>query len=166
MHIRRLCHDNPADVSSYRVIRLDALRINPEAFAYSLEHEAQQDDEFFRAHLKNAYFFGTFIETRLVAVGKLAPDALPKRTYIGFIGSVFVYPDCRGKRIGRTLCERLTQEARELGLMQIELIVTCSQDSAIELYKTLGFLECGKLPTAIRVGDAYFDALYMSKRLG
>lgn len=166
MDIRRLCYDDPTDLSRYRAVRLDALRINPEAFAYSFEHEDPQNDEFFRAHLKQAHMFGAFLDGQLVGIGKLAPDSLPKRTYIGFIGSVFVYPEYRGKRIGRILCEQIVQQATELGLTQLELIVTCSQDSAIGLYRALGFVECGRMPTAIRVGDDFFDALYMSKRLG
>ena len=165
MKIAQLESKSDLHVQAYRTIRLDALKINPESFAFDYDHEVEQGIEFFRAQMKQAHVFGSFADERLIGMGKVVPDTLPKRTHIGTIGSIFVYPEFRGQRIGRKLCERLIRHAEDLGLKQLELIVTSTQDSAIALYKVLDFQECGTHPRAICVNGNFFDAVFMSKFL-
>jgi GNAT superfamily N-acetyltransferase len=52
---------------------------------------------------------------------------------------MFVYPEFHGKKIGRTLAERLIQEAREIGYRSMLLDTSFRQTEAQKLYKKMGF---------------------------
>jgi putative acetyltransferase len=54
---------------------------------------------------------------------------------------LFVVPELHGKRIGRTLVERLLQEARRLGYTRMTLETGPRQLAAQNLYRQLGFQE-------------------------
>ena len=52
---------------------------------------------------------------------------------------LYVRPAFRAKRIGRTLAERVIQEAREAGYRKVRLDTLPSMNSAFTLYRRLGF---------------------------
>ncbi len=65
------------------------------------------------------------------------------------------------------LLKAAIEDARQaIGLEQIVLRVSTSNESAIRLYKRVGFQPCGVLPHAVKLHGAdgkprYFDKLYM-----
>ena len=55
---------------------------------------------------------------------------------------LYVRPEFRGKKIGRSLAERAITEAREIGYTQVRLdTVGGTMDRAIAMYRQLGFRE-------------------------
>lgn len=67
-----------------------------------------------------------------VALGRLAKDTCEIRT-------LFVRPAFRGKGVGRKLAEAALGEARRLGYGYVRLDTLAFMDSALNLYRTLGF---------------------------
>lgn len=61
----------------------------------------------------------------------------------GHITNVAVHPEFRGTHIGRQLMEKLIKLARELGVTAMTLEVRKSNYIALNLYKSLGFVEAG-----------------------
>lgn len=62
-----------------------------------------------------------------------------------------VKPDAQGRGIGRAMCEHSLQEARDLGFLAMQYnIVVSTNESAVALWKKMGFEIVGTLPKAFR----------------
>lgn len=78
-----------------------------------------------------------------------------------------VLPAARGKHIGRRMAEHSLQQARQLGFraMQFNFVVS-TNESAVHLWKELGFEVVGTLPGAFRhPGKGYVDVYVMFRSL-
>ena len=54
---------------------------------------------------------------------------------------LFVYDRFKGRKVGRILCLRLIEEARQLGYEKMRLDTLARMEAAIRLYASLGFKE-------------------------
>lgn len=80
----------------------------------------------------------------------------------GHIFNVAVHPLFRGKGIGKILVNRVIEECRISGAEFITLEVRISNQSALSLYRSIGFTECGH---RIRYYENGEDALLMEYRI-
>ncbi len=78
-----------------------------------------------------------------------------------------VHPHLRGEGIGEQMLKKLLNEvARIDGVTQLELSVMHVNVPAIELYKKMGFVECGRKPNAFKLLEGGFaDEISMFKIL-
>ena len=76
----------------------------------------------------------------------------------GHILNVAVAPEARGKGIGKLLVERVLADCRAAGAAFVSLEVRVSNHSAIELYRRIGFVECGRRKKYYENGE---DAIMM-----
>jgi L-amino acid N-acyltransferase YncA len=78
-----------------------------------------------------------------------------------------VAPDARGHGIGRAMSEHCLKEARRLGFRAIQFnFVVSTNESAIRLWKQLGFKIVGTLPGAFRHPEkGYVDVYVMYRSL-
>lgn len=78
-----------------------------------------------------------------------------------------VSENARGKGVGSRMCEHSQQVADELGFRAMQYnLVASTNESAIRLWKKLGFDIIGILPKAFKSKSAgYVDALVMYKEL-
>ncbi len=67
----------------------------------------------------------------------------------------------RGKGIGRAMIENVIKEASSFGLEKIDLIVLADNESAIKLYKSIGFKEEGRILKYRKLDYDYTDAIHM-----
>lgn len=74
------------------------------------------------------------------------------------ITNVAVHPDYRGQGIGRRLLENLIAVIRERGAERLTLEVRPSNTAALNLYTSLGFVDCGRRPHYYEDGE---DAIIM-----
>lgn len=75
-----------------------------------------------------------------------------------YINAVATCSDCRGKGFATALIRDTEQHARSLGCKRVSLIVASGNDTAIRLYRRLGFKTTAQLPAAsapdfVVVGD-------------
>lgn len=61
----------------------------------------------------------------------------------GFITNVSVLQRFAGRGIAKTLLQTCVDEARRLGMDEINLHVARGNSQAIDLYRKIGFVECG-----------------------
>jgi ribosomal protein S18 acetylase RimI-like enzyme len=82
------------------------------------------------------------------------------------IQQIMAHPSARGLGLGKRVVQGLIDHAREAGLEILTLGVRGNNHGAIELYESLGFQECGRMPNAIAVGNERWDDVWMYLPLG
>jgi RimJ/RimL family protein N-acetyltransferase len=161
IEIRRLMQ---ADAALYREIRLEALRVHPEAFESTLETEVAQPSGWFADRLAGSTILGAFCDPELVGVAGFAIQQGRKQAHKGAIWGMYVRSDARRAGIGRRLIEAIFDLAH--GRVElIQLSVIRDNEQARRLYASLGFLEFGIEKNALKQNGRYYDEILMAKDL-
>jgi ribosomal protein S18 acetylase RimI-like enzyme len=154
IQIRRL---TPADAASFRNIRLEGLRFNPEAFGSTFEAESAQPVSFFAERLGSSASFGPFHGSELVGVAGLLISEAKKEAHKGLLVGMYVRTGARKAGIGRQLVETIVEFARDR-VELIQLSVVSDNEVARRLYERLGFLEYGIEKKAPKQDGRYYAA--------
>ncbi|PCC68123.1 Ribosomal protein S18 acetylase RimI [Nannocystis exedens] len=82
--------------------------------------------------------------------------------------TIAVHEGHQGQGVGRALMHELLRWARSNPRVEkVELQVRSSNDRAIALYRSLGFVEEGRKTRRLKIGpDAYLDDIYMALWVG
>src|SRR5271156_3199793 len=161
MQIRRLL---PADAALYRDIRLEGLRLSPEAFGSTFERENAQTPEWFAQRLGNSDMFGAFDGGEIVGTAGLLFGAGRKEEHKGRLVGMYVRPNSRKSGVGRRLVEAILEFARPR-IEIVQLAVVSENHKAIRLYASLGFVEFGLEKNSLKEGGCYYDEVHMAKDL-
>lgn len=102
------------------------------------------------------------LEGRVVAHGGFAVSLRPRIAHFGTM-YIAVHDDAQDRGIGRRLMTELVSLADARGLRRLELNVHADNERAIALYKSLGFVEEGRLREQVRRDDTYLDSLVMGR---
>ena len=105
-----------------------------------------------------------FIGEELVAEGSVERDfRTRKRGIHRAMFGISVKKEYREKGIGKFLMQALIEETRKrmLGIKVIILTVFGPNKNAINLYKSLGFVEYGRLPEGLFYKKEYLDYVHM-----
>jgi ribosomal protein S18 acetylase RimI-like enzyme len=78
---------------------------------------------------------------------------------------VTVHPSAQGRGLGRLITVGLIASARSAGMEHVHMRVRGNNTRAIELYRSLGFAEYGRMPNSIAVGRDRFDAVWLYREL-
>ncbi len=170
MNIRKLTTD---DAAIYRQIRAEMCRLHPEAFSQTPEEiETMSAEECRRWWGRSDVFpekfiLGAFEEERLVGTAAFSREEMFKERHRGYIWSVYVRPEARGKGISRLLMQGIIDEAQGRdGLEVLRLSVSVTQTSARTLYTALGFFTTGLDLQGYKMPDGrYIDHEEMMLRL-
>jgi ribosomal protein S18 acetylase RimI-like enzyme len=81
--------------------------------------------------------------------------------HVGRLG-MGLLPDYRGQGIGKRLAVETIQAAREAGIERVELDVFASNEPAVALYQSLGFITEGIKHRARRLDGQYDDNVFMA----
>jgi RimJ/RimL family protein N-acetyltransferase len=88
-----------------------------------------------------------------------------KQHHMGRLG-LAISQDYRGKGLGKILMNELIEQSRDiLDLKLIELSCYVINEVGIRLYRSMGFVEYGRLPQAIAYRGEYVDQLCFYKEL-
>lgn len=89
-------------------------------------------------------------DDRIVGTYIIKPNQPGLGSHVANAGYM-VSVDARGKGVGRAMCEHSLEEARRVGFhaMQFNIVVS-TNESAVALWKKLGFSIIGTLPQAYR----------------
>ncbi len=167
MNIRTL---GPEDATAFQELRLFALKESPSAFGSSYEEERDRTAkqiEAFIAGSPERTIFGCIANNKLVGVCGVGREQGLKERHIAFIRSMYVSPTTRGNGVGRDLLLAAVEKAAQWsGVEQVSLAVTATNEAAVNLYRSCGFVEVGRMPRALKVHAEYFDEITMLYRLG
>jgi RimJ/RimL family protein N-acetyltransferase len=161
IQIRRLM---PSEGAAFREIRLEALRLNPEAFGSTFEAENVRPLEHFSERVATCPVFGAFRDAEIVGVaGFLGREGL-KDAHKGYLWGMYVRGGSRNAGVGRRLAEAVIDYARQ-HVEVLQLDVVSENEAARRLYASLGFVEYGIERKALKQGGRYYDEVLMSKDL-
>jgi RimJ/RimL family protein N-acetyltransferase len=153
----------PLDAALYRDIRLEGLRLHPEAFGASYDDEVQLTEAEFAARIPAAppdAIFGAFIADALVGVVGFHARFASKQTHRADVWGMFVRSSARGQGVAAGLIARVVQHARSIpGLERVHLTVEQNGQVARRLYEAAGFRAYGVEPKSLKVAPGiYYDA--------
>lgn len=167
--VRRL---GPDDAALYQALRLRGLEEHPEAFTSSAQEERARPLQWAQDRLRASaerphdLFLGAFRADSLLGIVGLQGRYRPKERHNATVVGMYVVPEVSGQGVGRALMHALLHEAGQLpALEQIDLTVTEGNDAARTLYARSGFVEWGRLPRAVRIGQHYLTKVHMARPL-
>jgi ribosomal protein S18 acetylase RimI-like enzyme len=161
IQIRRL---TPADAALFRNIRLEGLRLNPEAFGSTFEAENARPVAFFAERLGGSKIIGAFQGSELVGIAGLLIGQGQKEAHKGRLVGMYVRPGARKSGVGQRLVEAIIEAARQ-SVELIQLSVVRDNEAARRLYERLGFMEWGVEKDALKQDGRYYDEIHMAKDL-
>jgi GNAT superfamily N-acetyltransferase len=152
----------PADAARYREIRLEALRLAPEAFSSTLAGESSEPLSWFAARLEASAVFGAFVDGGLLGVAGLFVREGRKEAHKGVLWGMYVRPQARRAGIGHRLVEAVLDHAR--GRVElIQVAVVGGNEPARRLYSEFGFVEYGIEKNALKEDGRYWDEVLMAR---
>lgn len=161
MEIREL---TAADAGSYRELRLYSVEESPAAFGPTPTEVAALPPEVYAERLADEqnHTFGAFAAGgQLAGVTVLRRESREKSRHKDSIFSVYVRPEFRGQGVGRALMEAALARARERGLRQVTLGVNAASEAAVRVYEACGFERYGLERDALKLGEQFYDMIYM-----
>ncbi len=162
VEIRFLTSD---DAAEWLKLRIEALKVDPQAFSASLEEYQSLNLDEVKRRLwsdRDAFVVGAFQDCRLIGMAGFYREKGPKSRHKGRVWGVYVTPEARGGRIGRNIMQVLFKRASAIeGVDQVLLSVAVTQEPAIRLYRSLGFKSFGREPRSLKIGDQRIDEEYM-----
>ncbi|MGD0214966.1 MAG: GNAT family N-acetyltransferase [Terriglobales bacterium] len=161
IQIRRLM---PADAALFRDIRLEGLRLNPEAFGSTFEAENARPVAFFAERLSGSKVYGAFQGSELVGIAALLIGQGQKEAHKGRLVGMYVRPASRKSGVGQRLVEAIIEVARQ-SVEVVQLSVVRDNEAARRLYERLGFVEWGVEKNALKQDGRYYDEVHMANDL-
>jgi len=158
--VRRLL---PEDAARYREIRLEGLRVSPEAFGNTFEAENARPIELFADRIRDSETMGAFEGAEILGVAGLRANQGPKESHKGMLVGMYVRPRARNRGVGRRLVEAVIEVARTRGVELLQLAVVSDNEPARRLYARLGFVEYGIEKKSLKQGGRYTDEVLMVK---
>ena len=130
-------------------------------------------------HIMEAYWRGVLlVPERRLFVARLdhticgsAQLARPPRnneaqSFAAQLTSNFIAPWARGHGLAKRIVLAVEEAAREAGFAVLNLDVRATQEAAIQLYESLGYIRWGTHPAYARVEGKVIPGHYYYKRLG
>lgn len=161
VQIRRL---SPADAILYRELRLEALRLAPDAFSSTFTIENAEPLTWFADRLARSAVFGAFDGEKLRGIAAFLARQGQKERHKGVLVGMYVRPDARNTGIGRRLAEAVIEHARRK-VEILQLSVVAGNEPARRLYTNLGFVKYGVEKNALKESGRYWDEVLMAKSL-
>jgi ribosomal protein S18 acetylase RimI-like enzyme len=97
---------------------------------------------------------------RLAGLGYWRRYARPTHRPHADLEKVAVDPAAQGRGVGRALVAALVDDARSAGIEVLTLDARGDNGNALHLYRSLGFIEYGRLPDFVAVGDRRYDKVF------
>lgn len=140
----------PQDSLKYRELRLESLRLYPEAFGSDYKTQSQLQKLFFEQMIEKEsndhIMLGAFYNKELVGLCGLI--SLEQSNSFELV-QMYVSPNVRGKSIGQTLLTKAKSVLQERNEDRLELTVYSGNLAAIKSYEKFGFIRVASQPKEI-----------------
>ena len=158
------------DSNSYYKIRLEGLRLHPEAFGTGAEDWSKATDDQIKSLLEKSnqddFVLGYFLDEELAGVIGLKREKKHSVEHKGTVWGLVVLPSFRRQGIGKSLLESLIKRAAQHQKLQyIRAVVTVSPLNAQCVFELCGFQTYGVEKRGIKEGSNFFDQTFMMLNL-
>ncbi|CAI8732113.1 putative acetyltransferase [Brevibacillus sp. IT-7CA2] len=137
----------------------DNLSFGPQELTVTPDEQKENIKRCLETH--NQLFLIAEVDGRIVGNLTFRGGIRSRTQHVGEFG-ISVLKEFWGSGVGRLLLESLLEWAKQSKVIRkINLKVRSDNDSAIRLYKKLGFKELGTLTREFLIGDTFYDCLYM-----
>ncbi|HEY9841570.1 MAG TPA: GNAT family N-acetyltransferase [Candidatus Obscuribacterales bacterium] len=160
-----------SDVVPYRELRLEALRLHPDAFSSDYAQQQQYPPTFWNERIHKAIgnpeliIFVAETDQGLVGMTGIGRGDSPKTAHTAWVWGVYVRAEYRGRRLGRMLLEACQDWARSSGVRIIKLGVAVNNTGALRCYTRCGYEVYGTEPQAISWQGQDYDEHLMALKL-
>ena len=152
----------PDDLEAYKALRDEMLAAHPEAFTSDADTERERPPLSYLSRLGGGrgddaqFVLGAWQHGTLVGAIGSDRDTRLKVRHIAHLIGMMLRPELRGSGVAaRLLADCIGLLRTTDGISMLTLTVTQGNTPAIRLYERAGFVRCGSLPRAMRVGDRY-----------
>jgi ribosomal protein S18 acetylase RimI-like enzyme len=147
---------NKNDWAAWKQIRLEAIKLHPEAFGGSFEDEAQNSVANFQRTLSNNSVFAAFLKDDLVGVAGFFVHSQRKSRHRGQLFSMYLKAEYRGSGIADQLLKAVIHHAKNK-VLQLHCSVVTTNMAAIKIYQNNGFTIYGTEPRSLKVNEVFYD---------
>jgi len=161
MTIRRL---EATDVDIFKRIRLEALRLEPAAYAGTYEDWSGLSDEEWRMRMSEPVFAALEGDEPVGLTGLIRLRGI-KMAHRATIVMVYLRQSLRGTGLASGLLSAAASHARDIGIRQLELNVRAENIPAIRFYEREGFIEVGRIPGGFLHEGREIDDVMMVRRI-
>ncbi|MDM5318045.1 GNAT family N-acetyltransferase [Fictibacillus sp. b24] len=163
MEVRLL---KPEDAEAYWELRLEALKLSPEAFSSSYEEALQRKEPIKqvaeRLQEEGSYTFGMFVKGKLIGNVTLVQEKVLKMQHRGNIYAMYVSTENRKAGAGKALMKAAIEHAKSIPVIEkLNLTVAADNEKAKNLYTALGFKTYGYEEKALKVDGQFIDEEHM-----
>lgn len=157
----------PADVVAYRTLMLEAYDQAPEAFTTTAGEREGEPESWWVERIGSgdglATSFGAWKGSSLIGTVALQYSSKPKTRHSALVLGMYVQPLERGKGVGLALLNAAIEAASARPeILSLTLTLTEGNAPALRLYRSVGFVDWGTQPQAIRTDSGLKGKVHMS----
>lgn len=157
--VRRI---SESDLDDFRKLRLEALRLHPEAFGASYEECSQKPLQFFAEQLRASHGFGGFdVHNTLQGMIGVNRSPLLKLSHVANIWGMYVRAEKRGSGLAARLMDTALEAASSAKTIKLSVVTT--NRAAYALYRSFGFTEWATDTAALCVDGEFHDEFLMRR---
>lgn len=134
------------DWQKYKEIRLETLKMEPDAFSSKYSDVAGYSDEYWKGLIEdeNNIFLLALHENEVIGVIRATFNAPDESPSTAVLGGFYVRKEFRNKGVGRLLLGTVIDHIKNNNaIKEVRLYVKPQQTSAIALYNSVGFKKTG-----------------------
>ncbi|MCU5774397.1 GNAT family N-acetyltransferase [Erwiniaceae bacterium BAC15a-03b] len=152
------------DLDAFRTVRLEALRLHPDAFGASYEDCSQKPAQFFADQLRTSQVFGGFdLNNTLQGIIGVSSSTLPKFSHVANVWGMYIRTEMRGSGLSSGLMEVALNAAAPAKIVKLSVVTT--NHAACALYRSYGFTEWATDTAALCVDGVFYDEFLMRREL-
>lgn len=159
-----------ADVVAYRALMLEAYERVPDAFTTTASEREAEPESWWVKRIGSAdglaTSFGAWEADALVGTVALEYSAKPKTRHSALVLGMYVQPQARRQGVGLALLKAaIAAASARPEVLRLTLTLTEGNAPALRLYRSVGFVEWGTEPQAIRTAGGLKGKVHMALAL-